>query len=116
MRGPTWSQRVLEELDQFYECEAAPRRVSPVVAAASAAAKAHYGEMRYNNANKIIVREYISRWLREEYPDMRHIDMIRHVPMAVEAALLPTQFAVTAQQFSEDAAVVRRRAAVSPPK
>lgn len=117
MRKPTWASRVMEEVDEFHECEDARlKRVSRVVVEASIASKAHFGELRYNNANKIIVREFIVKWLRLEHPDMRNIDIVRHTPMAVEMALLPTQYAITAQQFSDDASVQRRRAAVSAPK
>lgn len=80
------------------------------------AAKAHYGELRCNNANKLIVGEFVRKWFRDNVPDIRNIDIIRHTPMAVELALTPSFAAVEAQDYARSVAVQRRRGAVDLPK
>lgn len=83
---------------------------------ASIAAKAQFGDLRYNNANRVIVGDFVRKWLRDEYPDIRNVDLVRFVPMAIELALLPSVSSVCAQEFSTDKTVCKRRALVNLPK
>lgn len=114
---PSWASRVVEGVDEWHqEPEVKVPRVSRLALEMSVAAKAHFGELRYNNANRIVVRDYLYKWVRETKPDLRNIDLVLHMPMAVELALLPSMAAVQAQQFAVDPAVRERRSAVSLPK
>ncbi|APG76616.1 hypothetical protein 1 [Wenzhou tombus-like virus 3] len=78
---------------------------------AACACKEKYGEMRYNNANRIVVGEFVREYLRKTYPDLRVVDRIKHATYAVELALLPMKSAVVAQEFAADVEVVGRRTA-----
>jgi len=84
--------------------------------AAAIAFKEKFGELRYNNANRCVAGDFVRKWLRDTYPDMRSVDRVRHTEMAVELALLPTEAAVEAAAFAASAAAARRRAAVNCPR
>ncbi len=83
---------------------------------AAAACKDKYGEMRYNNANRIVAGEYVRTYLRETYPDLRVVDRVMHSTYAVELALLPTPFAAQASGFSSSSAVKARRGGSGAPR
>lgn len=110
------AHQVVDELDGFVAHDVAPRRVAKPVMEAVIEAKAHFGELRANNANRIIVGEFIRKWFATECPDMRKVDIVKHYPLAVELALTPLESTVAAQQYSNDGFVQRRRAAVNLPK
>lgn len=72
-------------------------------------AKDKFGEMRYNNANRLVVGEFVREYLRTKYPDLRVVDRVKHSTYAVELALTPTQFALACQRYGEHRAVRERR-------
>jgi hypothetical protein len=76
---------------------------------AACAAKDKFGEMRYTNANRLIVGDYVRAYLRDKYPDLRVVDRIKHATYAVELALIPTHFAVTTARFARDPEVIGAR-------
>lgn len=80
------------------------------------ACKEKYGEMRYNNANRLVVGDFCRDYLRTQYPDLRHVDRVMHSGYAVELALTPTLFAVSAARFAREPLVAERRRMVAPPK
>lgn len=83
---------------------------------ASMACKEKYGELRYNNANRLVVGDFVREYLRTRYPDLRVVDRVKHASYAVELALVPTRFSLAAQRFSQNPCVVKRRTEVAPPK
>lgn len=83
---------------------------------AAAACKEKYGEMRCNNANRIVAGEFVRNYLREHYPDLRVVDRVMHSTFAVELALLPTPFAAQAAGFSDSPGVKDRRGTASLPR
>jgi hypothetical protein len=83
---------------------------------AAMACKEKYGELRYNNANRLVVGDFVREHLRKQYPDLRNLDRVMHASYAVELALTPTRFALAAQRYSQNRCVVERRAGVAPPK
>jgi hypothetical protein len=83
---------------------------------AAMACKEKYGDMRYNNANRLVVGDFCRQYLRATYPDLRVVDRVKHATYAVELALTPTLFAVQALRFSREAEVLARRNLVTPPK
>lgn len=109
----TWGRLVVADLDAFVESEVSPKQVPRWSMDAAIAAKAKFGELKYNNANRIIVDGFVRKWLKEENPDMRTIDIVRFSPIAVELALTPTVPAVMAHGYSLDASVRERRGAIS---
>lgn len=80
------------------------------------ACKDKYGELRYNNANRLVVGDFVRDHLRREYPDLRTVDRVMHAAYAVELAMTPTVFAVAAARYAQNRAVVERRGAVALPK
>lgn len=64
----------------------------------------------------MVVGEFVRNYLRENYPDMRNVDRVKHAAIGVELALVPTVFAVDATGFASDTAVRGRRAMASGPK
>lgn len=83
---------------------------------AAMACKEKYGELRYNNANRLVAGDFVRDYLRKQYPDLRVVDRVMHASYAVELALTPTRFALAAQRYSQNPCVVSRRAGVAPPK
>ncbi len=114
-RGPTWGQVVVDDIDRALD-GIEPRRVPKVAMEAAMEAKAHYGEMRYNAANRIVVAEFVRKWYKATKPDMRAVDIVKYTPMAVQLALTPSAAEVEAQQYADDGFVRDRRAAVALPK
>jgi hypothetical protein len=101
---------VLAELDAGDDLEGiSTSRLSRVLAYEF---KAEFGEMRYNNANRIIAGGWVRQKL-SEMKDLRKVDMVRHAEMAVELCLLPTAHAVRAAELAKTAEVRGRRAAVA---
>jgi hypothetical protein len=116
-RSSPWAAEVVAEADRYVDNpEIEPIRVSRCAMEAAIAAKAHFGELKYNNANRVIVREFVAKHFRDTVPDMRAVDIVKHTPMAVQLALVPSQYELQAQLFANDDLVRSRRAAVSPPK
>ncbi|UQZ09605.1 hypothetical protein [Freshwater macrophyte associated tombus-like virus 2] len=112
----TWGRQVVADMDEYVANERQPRTVPRWSMDAAIAAKAKFGELRYSNANRLIVDGFVRKWLKEEEPDMRNLDIVRFTPIAVELALTPTLMAVAAQQYSADRHVMARRGAVNHPK
>jgi hypothetical protein len=105
-----WGATVLAELDAGDDLEGvSTSRLSRVLAYEF---KAEFGEMRYNNANRIIAGGWVRQKL-SEMKDLRKVDMVRHAEMAVELCLLPTAHAVRAAELAKMAEVRGRRAAVA---
>lgn len=77
--------------------------------AAAAACKEKYGELRCNNANRIVVGEFVRSFLRDNYPDLRVVDRVKHATYAIELALIPTEFAAAARDFSNDSLIQKLR-------
>jgi hypothetical protein len=105
-----------EDVDRFDEaCEGGEvpdgRIYTRLAFEAACACKEKYGEMRYNNANRIVAGEFVREYLRKNYPDLRVVDRIKHATYAVELALLPMKSAVVAQEFACDPEVMGRRTA-----
>lgn len=77
--------------------------------------KSLFGERKYTDANRIIVRE----WVCEQFskiPDMRTSDKIRQMDITIELCLLPTKFAVEAADLAKSREFRNRRSAVALPK
>jgi hypothetical protein len=72
--------------------------------------KAAYGELRYNNANLNIASDFCRKAMREE--DVRFVDQVSILPVAVQLCLLPTIHALRATQLANTPEVRARRAAV----
>jgi len=72
--------------------------------------KAEFGEMRYNKANRIIASDWCRKTMKDE--DVRVVDQVRHLPLAIELCLLPTQHSVAAAEVAGTYEVRARRAAV----
>lgn len=72
--------------------------------------KAVYGELRYNKANRCIASDWVRKHFRDM--DMRNVDIVRHMDIAVELCLLPTKAAVKASHLARDGDIKARRAAV----
>jgi hypothetical protein len=81
---------------------------------AAYAFKAEFGELRYNKANRIVAGD----WVRKHFRDggMRYVDIVRHMDIAVELCLLPTESAVTAARLARTREVAARRAVVDTPR
>lgn len=71
--------------------------------------KAEYGELRYNKANRIIASSWCLRAMAEA--DVRYVDRVKLLPLAIELCLLPTSAAVFAAGLSATPEVVARRLA-----
>jgi len=116
-RSPGWADQVVNVFDvtaRGGDGGASPH-VSKIAIEAAIAAKVRFGELRYNNANRVIVSEFVREHIMA-LPDIRKSDVLFHAPMATELALLPTEASLLAQRFAEDALVRGRRAAVALPK
>ncbi len=86
---------------------------SKLAFSAAMAAKEKFGDMKYTNANRLVVGEFVRKWLRSEHPDLRTVDLVRHATIAIELALLPTQTSVLMAGFSKDVLVRERRATIN---
>jgi hypothetical protein len=104
------------EGDVALACGQSGRVATRIAFDAAMACKDKYGELRYNNANRLVVGDFVRDHLRREYPDLRVVDRVMHATYAIELALTPTVFAVAAARYSQNRAVVDRRAAVALPK
>jgi hypothetical protein len=81
---------------------------------AAYAFKAEFGELRYNKANWLVAGD----WVRKHFRDMgmRNVDIVRHMDIAVELCLLPTEAAVLSSSLARTREVRERRSAVDLPK
>lgn len=76
--------------------------------------KAAHGELKYSKANRIIASDWCRMTMKEE--NVRAVDIVRHLALAVELCLTPTRDTVIAAQYAASREVRRRRAAVDLPK
>lgn len=76
--------------------------------------KAEFGEMKYTKANRLIAGDWVRRHFRAS--GMRYVDIVRHMDIAVELCLLPTEQAVRSSQLAATREVRERRAAVEHPR
>jgi hypothetical protein len=86
---------------------------TPLAFEAAMACKDKYGEMKYNNANKVVVGEFVRTWFRENKPDLRVCDRVMHAQYAIELALTPTVFAVQATRYAASSTACGRRGAAA---
>nr|UUW21100.1 MAG: hypothetical protein [Sanya tombus-like virus 5] len=77
--------------------------------------KAEFGELRYNNANRIIAGEWVRKAMAEN-KDLRLADRVWLAPVTEQLCLLPTRAAVFASALASDPDVIGRRAMHSAPK
>nr|UUW21103.1 MAG: hypothetical protein [Sanya tombus-like virus 6] len=92
------------------------RKLSRAAYLAAIAFKEKYGEMKYTTANRLVAGEFVRCWLRDNYPDMRTCDRVRHATIAVEWCLTPLPAAVEVAEMQQSRSILERRAAVSCPR
>nr|WPR18411.1 MAG: RNA-dependent RNA polymerase [Owegonang virus 8] len=80
------------------------------------ACKEKYGDLRYNNANRLVSGDFCRDYLRKNYPDLRVVDRVKHATYAVELALTPTAYSLACMRYAREESVAARRGAVAPPK
>lgn len=77
--------------------------------------KAEFGELRYNKANRILAGDWV-RLRLAKIPDLRAVDRVKHMDIAIELCLLPTKHAVAASKLARSREVRARRGAVDSAK
>jgi hypothetical protein len=98
-----------EKEDKWFDARGDCPGISRPSYRAAMAFKAEMGEMRYTDANRCIVGDFTRKWFKENYPDMRHCDVVEHMVYAEQLALTPTRAAVVAARYAKSAAVKTRR-------
>lgn len=84
--------------------------------AAAMAFKSKHGELRYNNANRMVAGAFVRGYIAEHYHDMRDCDKVRHAMIGEQLALTPTVAAMESTRYAEAPCVRERRAAYTAPR
>lgn len=118
-----FGQRVVDEMDEALQpgtVEAHKLAHKPITSSLAVAAcvefKEEFGEVSDTKANRLLAHNYVRDWMRKTHPDLRKVDMLLHVPMAVELCLIPTAAAVRAASLQKEGAVKRRKQMLSHPR
>ncbi len=118
-RGLDVGQRVLDEFDEVLRGDDActkldgKRMTSKMAIEASIQFKEEFGECSDSKANRLLAFTKVRDWMRETHPDMRKVDLLLHVPMAVELCFIPTEASVVAASWKREAAIIKRKQAIT---
>lgn len=107
-RQPTIGAKLVADVDSNPDADGLVTTRAARMAAY--AFKAEHGELRYNKANRVIAGDWVRKHFRAM--DMRDVDIVMHMDIAVELCLLPTSRAVMAADLARTREVRERRAAV----